>query len=139
MQSKALWWVIGIIIVVLIAGALIWGSRKHEEGEGQAQGITAAFTCDAGKTIAATFYNAPAIPGENGAPPTPQGSAHLVLSDGRTLDLPQALSADGARYASSDESIVFWNVGDTATLTESGTSTYANCAVAPAATSTSAY
>jgi membrane-bound inhibitor of C-type lysozyme len=54
-------------------------------------------------------------------------SVELTLSDGRRLTLPQARSADGARYANPDESFVFWNVGDTATIQENGTETYSGC------------
>ena len=55
----------------------------------------------------------------------------LVLSgeDEMRISLPRAISASGARYAKADESIVFWNKGDTAFVTE-GTpaeETYSNC------------
>lgn len=61
------------------------------------------FKCDGDKSIDATFY-----PEE----------VHLTLTDGRSLELPQAISASGARYANADESFVFWNKGDTAFITE---------------------
>jgi membrane-bound inhibitor of C-type lysozyme len=51
----------------------------------------------------------------------------LLLSDGRTMTLPHALSADGARYANPDESFVFWNKGNGAFITEQGTTTYSGC------------
>ena len=51
----------------------------------------------------------------------------LVLSDGRVLRLPQALSASGARYANAAESIVFWNKGNTAFIEEKGKTTYDGC------------
>ncbi len=80
--------------------------------------INATFTCTDGKSIGATFY--------------PGNDTHvdLVLSDGRTLSVPRARSADGARYANADESFVFWNVGDTATITEHGTTTFTGCMAA---------
>lgn len=78
--------------------------------------ITAEFTCSNSESIKAEFVN-----GEN-------SYVNLSLSDGRTLTLSSAVSADGARYANTDESIVFWNVGDTATLQEDGVTTYDNCA-----------
>jgi membrane-bound inhibitor of C-type lysozyme len=75
---------------------------------------TALFKCEAGKTIDATFY---------------ASSVDLKLSDGRSLVLPQAMSASGARYANEDESLVFWNKGDTAFITEGkdGEETYSGC------------
>lgn len=79
------------------------------------QKITAEFICGDEKRITAEFVN-----GEN-------RYVDLTLNDGRTMNLPSAVSADGARYANSNESIVFWNVGDTATLEENGVTTYSDC------------
>lgn len=80
------------------------------------QRIQAKFSCANGKSIDATFING-------------KGSrVQLAISDGRRMSLPQALSADGGRYANADESIVFWNTGNTAFVQEHGTTTYANCA-----------
>jgi membrane-bound inhibitor of C-type lysozyme len=80
-------------------------------------GKTVTFACDGSRTITATFY--------------PQNDTHvdLELSDGRKLSVPHAISASGARYANADESFVFWNKGNTAFITENGTTTYANCAL----------
>ncbi|MGE5261678.1 MAG: MliC family protein [Actinomycetota bacterium] len=75
---------------------------------------TATFNCKDGKSIAATFY---------------ADKVELKLSDGRSLTLPQAMSASGARYANKDESFVFWNKGNTAFVTEgpAGEETYSDC------------
>ena len=74
----------------------------------------ATFNCKDGKSIDATFY---------------ADKVELKLSDGRSLSLPQAMSASGARYANMDESFVFWNKGDTAFVTEGagGKETYSGC------------
>ena len=71
-----------------------------------------------GKSIDATFY---------------ANSVSLKLSDGRSLMVPQAMSASGARYANKDETFVFWNKGDTAFVTEGkdGKETYSGCATKP--------
>lgn len=61
------------------------------------------FACNLGKSIDAAFY---------------PDSVTLGLSDGRMLELPQVMSGSGARYANADETIVFWNKGNTAFLTE---------------------
>jgi putative hemolysin len=81
-----------------------------------AKTINAKFACDGGKMIDATFVN------------TGKGSVELALSDGRSLTLPQAMSASGARYANKDESFVFWNKGNTAFIDEGGKTTYQGCA-----------
>jgi membrane-bound inhibitor of C-type lysozyme len=74
----------------------------------------ATFNCKDGKRVDATFY---------------ADKVELKLSDGRSLSLPQAMSASGARYANKDESFVFWNRGNTAFITEGaqGNETYSDC------------
>ena len=76
---------------------------------------TATFKCQGGTSIEATFY---------------ANSVNLKLSDVRSLTVPQAMSASGARYANKDETFVFWNKGDTAFVTEGkdGKETYSGCA-----------
>jgi membrane-bound inhibitor of C-type lysozyme len=76
--------------------------------------IEANFTCQAGKTIAATFHD---------------NFVELQLSDGRVIKLPQTVSGSGARYANAGESMVFWNKGDTAFITEDQEETYSSCVV----------
>jgi membrane-bound inhibitor of C-type lysozyme len=78
---------------------------------------TAIFKCQGGKSIDMTFY---------------ASSVDLKLSDGRSLKVPQAMSASGARYVNKDETFVFWNKGDTAFVTEGkdGKETYSGCATA---------
>lgn len=74
----------------------------------------ASFACNLGKTIDAAFY---------------PDKVDLTLSDGRHETLPQTMSGSGARYANADESMVFWNKGNTAFLTEGAdeTPTYNGC------------
>jgi hypothetical protein len=88
------------------------------------------FFYNGGKTISAAFYAGTSTPSADpNQPPVPGGSVALTLSDGRSMTLPQTVSADGGRYANADESIVFWNRGDTAFITENNVQTYANCAI----------
>jgi len=77
--------------------------------------IRAFFACDAGKSVGAVFTNGQ------------RSSVRLTLSDGRELSLPQARSGSGARYANGDESLVFWNTGNTAFINENGSATYTGC------------
>lgn len=74
-----------------------------------------SFSCSENKIIDATFY------------PTDDKYVDLILDDERSLSVPRAMSGSGARYANSDESFVFWNKGDTAFITENGTTTFENC------------
>ena len=100
---------LAILIIVLALTWVYWENKKKT--------ITAPFTCDDNKTITAVFY-----PGED-------QYVVLKLSDGRTISLPRAISASGARYANQDESVVFWNKGNTAFITENGKNTYDNCII----------
>jgi hypothetical protein len=77
--------------------------------------VPALFRCEAGRTVQAVF--------SNGTTP----SVSLLLSDGRRLVLPQTRSGSGARYANADESIVFWNKGDTAFIDETSQPGYRGC------------
>jgi membrane-bound inhibitor of C-type lysozyme len=74
------------------------------------------YTCRSDKTVRAIYH---------------EKGVQLLLSDGRNLTLPHAISASGARYANADESVVFWNKGDTAFITEGKDTTFADCAAKP--------
>lgn len=80
---------------------------------------TATYACDAGKSITAGFSD---------------NAVYLVLSDGRSFDLPHTVSADGARYEK--DAIAFITKGDQGFLQENpstgsgqATTTYDNCIV----------
>ena len=93
-----------------IAGLLASAAQAQDEEPVN----TATFVCADEKSIVAKFY-----PDE----------VALTLKDGRSLALPQVISGSGARYANGDESIVFWNKGNTAFLTEGSDDnvTYKDC------------
>ncbi|MBP9757571.1 MAG: MliC family protein, partial [Candidatus Pacebacteria bacterium] len=106
-------YIVGIIFIILLTGAgyyffAMGGSTKTPLN-------TVSYVCAENKTISAAYY---------------ADSVDIVLSDGRNFSLPQAMSASGARYASADESIVFWNKGNEAFITEGGNPenmTFKNC------------
>lgn len=99
------------VILTVLGGAALIASPVLAE----TPVATAVFKCQGGKSIDAIFY---------------VNSVSLKLSDGRSLIVPQAMSASGARYANKDETFVFWNKGDTAFVTEGkdGKETYSGCA-----------
>lgn len=74
------------------------------------------FVCADNKTVSAEFY---------------KNFVHLEFGWQKTVYLPQTISASGTRYANPDESIVFWNKGDTAFITEGDPNniTYKNCVI----------
>lgn len=73
----------------------------------------ATYSCDGGKSIWAAYKK--------------DGSVDLSFSDDSDVTLPHATSASGARYASEDGSLVFWNKGETAFVEEDGEATYSGC------------
>jgi membrane-bound inhibitor of C-type lysozyme len=124
--------IIAIIMVILVAGIFIWlnwqNSQPAENVPQKHFVALALYTCTDGKTIKADFYDSPSsavpVPGQ---PPIPTGSVELVLSDGRQVTLPQAISGSGIRYANSDESLIFWNEGNGAFILENNQQTYTGC------------
>ncbi|MFA5098904.1 MAG: MliC family protein [Candidatus Paceibacterota bacterium] len=101
------------VIVVIIAVITFLGINNKQPGN---QDKAAVFNCTDGKSITAVFH----LPDDK--------NVDLVLSDGRKLSIPRAISGSGARYANADESFVFWNKGNTAFITENGKTTYQDCA-----------
>lgn len=93
-------------------------------------GTPVHYICNAGKTITAVFTRSAVRAAEPGQSPLPPGSVNISLSDGRSFDLPQTVSADGGRYASGDESFVFWVKGNGALVLENNTEkSYTGCLV----------
>lgn len=106
-------------IVLLVGVYLFFPQQFNKNGypdpsPSMVPDVAVKYSCDNKKTIAAIYLNT-------------KNQVTLKLSDGRMLILDHATSADGARYANKDESIVFWSRGNTAFMTENGRSTYSNC------------
>lgn len=111
MQKKLI--IIGIITAaIIIASVTIMQANRNTKKET----INALYECTSGDWINASFDLA-------------SDKVIISLSDGRELRLPRAISASGARYANADESLVFWNKGDTAFIEENGTITYQDCII----------
>ncbi|MFA6475990.1 MAG: MliC family protein [Candidatus Paceibacterota bacterium] len=118
-----------VLLILIIIGLVLIFTRgswvpKVVNSIVQSEGLTgqvinATFVCEGNKSIGATFHNY-----QRGV-----SAVDLKLSDGREMTLSQAISASGARYASADESFVFWNKGDTAFITEQDQNTYTDCVV----------
>ena len=122
----------GIIALAIVAlAAILLLLRFLTPSPPPASIATASYLCDGGKTITASYYRGAAKPvPAPGQMPTPTGSVTLTLSDGRTMTLPQTISADGGRYANTDESFVFWGKGNSALVLEDGASkSYTGCIV----------
>lgn len=130
-----------VLIIIIVLGVFAWEYRdsawlapllgSNTAPAAQQQVGKASYACDAGKTIQATYYQGAASTAavSSSTPPVPNGSVGLVLSDGRSMTLPQTISGSGIRYANADESIVFWSKGNTAFIEEgpAQAQTFANC------------
>jgi len=123
----------GIVILIVIVASFFFWREVDVTDEIPPEDITqssivAMYSCDEGRSITATFLEGKAVPSATPElPPTPGGRVDLSLSDGRTMTLSQTISASGVRYASQDETIVFWNKGDTAIFMENNVLTYGGC------------
>lgn len=113
--------IIIILIIILIGGVVMILKKnqmksaiKEKPAVSSPTIVSASYTCDDDKTIQSQFYN---------------NQVELELSDGRTLLLAQALSGSGVRFTNWDESVTFWNKGNTAFIEEgpNDTTTYENC------------
>jgi membrane-bound inhibitor of C-type lysozyme len=109
-----------IVAIVLFVGVAIIGfqiGRKFENEFILGNPINSVkFVCAENKIIQADFY---------------KNFVHLEFGLQKTLYLPQTISASGARYANTDESVVFWNKGNTAFITEGDLNnpTYKDCVI----------
>lgn len=123
--------VLSLIILIFIF-IILWfwyGNKKPTENIVVDQFISEVYySCNSGKQIKADFYKGPAVQVKPGEMPIPSGKVSLVLSDGRQMVLPQTISGSGIRYATADESIIFWSKGESAFITENNIETYTNCA-----------
>ena len=80
----------------------------------------ATYICQGGKLIEAGFFEDLNFIPSTSTPPVPPGVVRVSLVDGRSIILPQTVSADGARYATADESFVFWNKDNGVMIQEHG-------------------
>jgi membrane-bound inhibitor of C-type lysozyme len=110
---------LGIWVGIRIERSKLEATQKWEAVPAQQQEkiiATVGYRCDKGKEILAVYKDK---------------KVDVSMSDGRMFTLPQALSADGARYTSADELFVFWSKGQGAFITEGSSTTFANCNQVP--------
>lgn len=119
---------ISIILLIILVLAGIWYiNRRNKDGATKTLINHVTYTCDGDKTIDATFYKGKDKSAKPGEMPIPNGSVKLSLIDGRSMFLPQTISADGGRYANKDELFIFWSKGNGAFINEGATTTFNNC------------
>ncbi|HET8575378.1 MAG TPA: MliC family protein [Candidatus Paceibacterota bacterium] len=103
-----------IVIIIIIVVVLWWGFWQNNTASAPTtatsttQTSAVAYACPSGKNVSASFSQT-------------GDSVDLQLADGSTVTLNRTKSADGGRYANADESVVFWDKGNQAMLTQDGT------------------
>ena len=129
--------IVGLIVIAIVAAYVYKNSLsvsvvKRTPIVSTATPITTAnYTCGDSLSINASYFTGEAnVSASSSTPPTPTGYVQLSLNDGRSFTLNQTLSADGARYANSDESFVFWSKGTGALVTNTAVSkNYTSCII----------
>ena len=119
------------LIIVAIAVALV---RIQDARFSDVNRITTvSYACLNGRAIVAQYYRGEPQPSvQPDMPPIPGGSVVLGFSDGRSVSLPETISASGVRYANADESLIFWNKGNGVFVLENGQEkTYIGCIEVP--------
>lgn len=124
-MTRQTWFLLTLLFVLLIIGSYFYNLKNKKITISPVPTstpiptletpISATFNCPNNAYIQAKFYN------DN------PSHVELILSDGRNLSLPQAVSASGARYTNANETFVFWNKGDSAFIDENGKRTFDNC------------
>lgn len=104
-----------LIVVIIAVAVLAWYlSGRPEEGK-PLDAEAYLFVCDNSRSVVALYQE-----GDD-------GEVELRLSHSPSASLAQSVSASGAKYASADEDLTFWNKGEEATVTENGRITYSGC------------
>jgi membrane-bound inhibitor of C-type lysozyme len=141
---RFVWWVVGFVVLTA-AGASVWLAFTTSKTETPVVVIPSATTtpprvvaqaqymCDGERTMKAVFMES-AQPTTTSAvpdvPPQPTGQVSLMLDTAPAVVLAQGISADGARYGTNDESLVFWSKGAAALVLQDGQEgMYTNCIV----------
>jgi membrane-bound inhibitor of C-type lysozyme len=120
--------IIGFVLIVLGIFYILQSFFVHKkeatpQNQSQLSKLinTVSYMCDGKKIIDAKYFEGPSkAPAAPDQPPIPGGSVQITLSDGQLISLPQTISADGVRYANSDESFIFWSKGNGVLVLENG-------------------
>lgn len=106
MIKKIISWIL-VVGVIAFAFFAVTHYKKEVAQEDTLPEIesTAVFMNEEGKTVPAIFYD---------------GAVMFNIEGLGDTVLPQTISGSGARYANEDENVIFWNKGDSVTITKDG-------------------
>lgn len=120
-----------VVILIIGFGLMSIGNKVDLPNSDDVVTVVAqvSYQCEENHTIKATYIEKGPVPVVvSGEMPTSNASVVLSLDGASDITLPQAISADGARFANDDESLVFWSKGSgTMVLENNEQKTYKNC------------
>jgi membrane-bound inhibitor of C-type lysozyme len=128
-------YLIALVVLFILVVGVLFAMREHAAAPTEptastpAPIATAVYSCDDGKSISAAFFEGEQATSTPGEIPTPTGSVEVSLDGQASTTLHQTISADGARYATADDSFVFWNKGNEALIMRNNSMDldYTNC------------
>jgi membrane-bound inhibitor of C-type lysozyme len=104
--------ILSILVLTIVIRTPIQSTQNEVVVEESGTEKAYVFMCPDGQVVQAMF----------------EDDMALVLLPGGTPELLNiAISASGARYTNQDESLVFWNKGNTVMVEENGVMTYVDC------------
>ena len=118
------------IVLILILIFIFYVYKTNDKKIPQSPSNTATYMCDGNKKLVTEYYKGEEVKQIKDEPPTPTGYIKLILENGAETILNQTISADGGRYANSDESFIFWDKGNGAMILENNQEkNYTGCIV----------
>ncbi len=119
------------LLIVAIGFYLLSNQSETEEMQNPVVTGQVNYQCLDNHTVEAVFMTQGPMPEVvPGQPPTSNALVSISLDGAPNIVLPQAISADGSRYANDDESLVFWSKGNGAMVLQNGKEDiFQNCIV----------
>lgn len=114
--------VAAVIVLLLSMYPVAQQTGAVEQQDSLTEPVAAVvFQCAEGKEFLARVEVRPDASPEN------PGRAEVFFIDGSITPVTQTMAASGVRYATADESLVFWMKGETAFIEQAGQTTYQDC------------
>ena len=119
------------LLIVAIGFLLYKNQPVPEQTESPVVTGKTTYQCMGGHTVETVFMTQGPVPESvPGLPPASNALVSISLDGAQDISLPQAVSADGSRYANADESLVFWSKGNGAMVLQNGKEDiFQNCIV----------
>lgn len=128
-MNKELFTSILTVIIFIVGFVYVLKIEPSSLNKDQTFITSVTYHCDNDREITVSYFNGPEKPISPGDTPQPTGSVNVSFDTNPSQTLNQTISASGVRYANSDESLIFWNKGNSALIMRNNTMdlTYSNC------------